>query len=108
MKGFSRKERYIADEGETTVTLENNAALKALKSVNLIELIVLSVALYNIYTVVLLIVTQFHLWRNKIPYIGDKYGYTGTASPLLALYSSLKEGKIKRGDYIEHWSVVTN
>lgn len=50
----------------------------------------------------------FGVEPEKIPYVGDRYGYTGTTSPLLALHSSLKEGKVKRGDYIGLWSVGTN
>lgn len=38
-------------------------------------------------------------------YIGDKYGYTGTSSPFIALYEGLKSGKIKKGDTVCLWSV---
>lgn len=43
-----------------------------------------------------------------VPYIGDKYGYTGVTSPFLALYEDLKEGKIQQGDLINMWTVGTN
>lgn len=46
--------------------------------------------------------------QDKIPYIGDKYGYTGTTSPFLALYESVKANKVRRGDYIVLWSVGIN
>ncbi|EKQ51681.1 MULTISPECIES: 3-oxoacyl-[acyl-carrier-protein] synthase III C-terminal domain-containing protein [unclassified Clostridium] len=43
--------------------------------------------------------------EDKSIYIGDKYGYTGTTSPLIALYESIKKGTIKRGDYIIFWTI---
>ena len=30
----------------------------------------------------------------------DKYGYTGTSSPFVALYEAIKQGRVKRGDYV--------
>ncbi|WP_239618586.1 ketoacyl-ACP synthase III [Cohnella mopanensis] len=42
---------------------------------------------------------------DKVPYIGDRYGYTATNSPFVALYEALKEGKIARGDYLVFWTV---
>lgn len=42
---------------------------------------------------------------DKFIYIGDKYGYTGTTSPYVALYEGIKTGRIKRGDIISLWSV---
>lgn len=42
--------------------------------------------------------------EDKSIYVGDKYGYTGTTSPFIALYESIKEGKVKRGDYIVIWT----
>ncbi|MDF2880055.1 MAG: 3-oxoacyl-ACP synthase [Clostridiaceae bacterium] len=42
---------------------------------------------------------------DKFIYIGDKYGYTGTSSPFIALYEGIKSGQIKRGDMICLWSV---
>lgn len=46
--------------------------------------------------------------QSKVPYVGNRYGYTGTTSPFLVLYESIKEGKVKRGDYIGLWSIGTN
>ncbi len=43
--------------------------------------------------------------EDKSIYIGDKYGYTGTSSPFIALYESIKQGKVKRGDYIVFWTI---
>lgn len=42
--------------------------------------------------------------EEKSIYIGDKYGYTGTSSPFIALYESIKQGKVKRGDYVMFWT----
>lgn len=42
---------------------------------------------------------------QQMIYVGDKYGYTGTTSPLLALYEGVKEGRIKRGDTVLFWTV---
>lgn len=42
---------------------------------------------------------------NKAIYIGDRYGYTASNSPLLALYEALKQGKVARGDYLVFWTV---
>lgn len=46
--------------------------------------------------------------KSKAPYVGNKYGYTGTSSPFLALYESIKSGRVKRGDYVGLWSVGVN
>ena len=47
------------------------------------------------------------LSKEKAIYIGDKYGYTGVSSPFVAFYEAIKEGKIKRGDYVLFWSIAT-
>jgi len=52
-----------------------------------------------------LVSDRLELPMSKIPYIGDKYGYTATNSPFLALYDEIKAGKIKRGDYLLFWTV---
>ena len=36
-------------------------------------------------------------------FIADKYGYTGTSSPFLALYESIQDGRVKRGDLVIIW-----
>lgn len=48
---------------------------------------------------------RFHLDIDKIVYVGDKYGYTGTTSPFLALYEGIQQGRIKRGDTVLFWTV---
>ncbi|MBW7474734.1 ketoacyl-ACP synthase III [Paenibacillus oenotherae] len=42
---------------------------------------------------------------DKAVYIGDKYGYTASNSPFLALYEAVSQGKIARGDYLVFWTV---
>ena len=53
-------------------------------------------------------IEAFGVDDSKVPYIGDRYGYTGTSSPFLVLHEMIKEGKINRGDYVAFWSVGTN
>lgn len=43
--------------------------------------------------------------KEKDIYIGDKYGYTGASSPLLAFYEGVKSKKIKRGDVVLIWTI---
>ena len=38
--------------------------------------------------------------ESKCIYVGDKYGYTGTSSPLFSLNQGLKDGRIKKGDLV--------
>lgn len=42
--------------------------------------------------------------QSKVPFYGDKYGYTGCSSPFIVLYESIKGGKVKRGDYVFIWT----
>lgn len=42
---------------------------------------------------------------EKTTTVGEKYGYTGCASPFFALYDSINDGKVKQGDYIVLFSV---
>lgn len=48
---------------------------------------------------------RFDIPFEKIIYVGDKFGYTGTTSPFVALHEGIKEGRIKRGDTILFWTV---
>lgn len=43
--------------------------------------------------------------ETKCPYVGAKYGYTLSSSPIMALESWIEMDKIKRGDYILLWTV---
>lgn len=38
--------------------------------------------------------------KEKVIYIGDQYGYTGTSSPFIAINEGLKDGRIKKGDLV--------
>ncbi|QFK73313.1 hypothetical protein F7984_12755 [Pradoshia sp. D12] len=42
---------------------------------------------------------------QKVIYIGDQYGYTGSSSPFLAFHEGIQDGRIKRGDYVMFWTV---
>jgi 3-oxoacyl-[acyl-carrier-protein] synthase III len=42
---------------------------------------------------------------EKVVYVGDEFGYTGTSSPFIALYRGIERGQIKKGDYVFFWSV---
>lgn len=37
--------------------------------------------------------------------VGNEFGYTGTTSPLLALYTAIEDGRVKRGDKVLLWTV---
>jgi len=52
-----------------------------------------------------LVAERLGIDEQKVTYIGDKYGYTATNSPFVALYEALKAGKISRGDYLVFWTV---
>jgi 3-oxoacyl-[acyl-carrier-protein] synthase-3 len=45
--------------------------------------------------------------QKKFVYVGDKFGYTGTSSPLVALNYAIETGQVKRGDDIIFWSIGT-
>lgn len=47
----------------------------------------------------------FEVSEQRMPYIGDKFGYTGTSSPFLVLDQCLHAGKVKRGDSLVLWSI---
>ena len=46
-------------------------------------------------------------YEEKIPYVGDVYGYTGATSPILALHHMLQQGTIKTGSIAIFASVGT-
>lgn len=46
-----------------------------------------------------------NIGEEKSLYIGDEYGYTGTSSPFIVLYESMKRGLVKKGDYVVIWTV---
>ncbi|MBU5591872.1 3-oxoacyl-ACP synthase III family protein [Clostridium sp. MSJ-4] len=51
---------------------------------------------------------KFGVDRDKFIYVGNKYGYTGTSSPFIALYEGIENGQIKRGDNVAFWSIGGN
>ncbi|WP_019156730.1 ketoacyl-ACP synthase III [Robertmurraya massiliosenegalensis] len=48
---------------------------------------------------------HYQLDEDKFMYIGDRFGYTGTTSPLLAFYDGIEKGRINRGDHILFWTI---
>lgn len=48
---------------------------------------------------------RFDIADEKMIYVGDKYGYTGTSSPFIALYEGIETGSIKRGDTVLFWTI---
>ncbi|NLY79084.1 MAG: ketoacyl-ACP synthase III [Lysinibacillus sp.] len=48
---------------------------------------------------------RFNLPEEKIAYVGDKYGYTGTSSPFVSLYEGIQSNRIQRGDIVLFWTI---
>ena len=48
---------------------------------------------------------RFGIDGEKVIYIGNKYGYTGTTSPFISFYEGVQQNKIKRGDTVLFWTV---
>lgn len=53
------------------------------------------------------IASLLKIGMEKIEFIGDRYGYTGTTSPFLALHHAIEKKSIRRGDPIIFWSIGT-
>lgn len=54
---------------------------------------------------ILTIQEHYQLKDSQIMYAGDKYGYTGTTSPLMAFYEGINTGRIHRGDTVLFWTI---
>jgi len=48
---------------------------------------------------------HYGLKDQQLMYIGDRFGYTGTSSPFIALHEGIEDGKIKRGDLVLFWTI---
>lgn len=48
---------------------------------------------------------NYNIPDEKVVYVGDEYGYTGTSSPFIALYEGVESGRIKRGDLLLFWTI---
>lgn len=48
---------------------------------------------------------HYQLTNEQIMYAGDRFGYTGTTSPLVALHEGIQKGHINRGDTVLLWTV---
>ncbi len=42
---------------------------------------------------------------EQITYVGDRFGYTGTSSPFIALHEAVETGQVRRGDHVLFWTV---
>ena len=42
---------------------------------------------------------------EQISYVGDRFGYTGTSSPFIALHETIESEDIHRGDHVLFWTV---
>ncbi|SES76486.1 3-oxoacyl-[acyl-carrier-protein] synthase-3 [Salinibacillus kushneri] len=80
----------------STLLERNNLNAKDIKAYCLSQF-----ALSNI----LKIQDHFNLDDEQIVYVGDRFGYTGTSSPFIALHQGIESGRIKRGDYVLFWTV---
>ncbi|QDY83278.1 ketoacyl-ACP synthase III [Paenibacillus polymyxa] len=54
---------------------------------------------------VLKIQDHLRLEDDQMIYVGDRYGYTGTSSPFIALSEGIESGRIRRGDYVLFWTI---
>ncbi|MRG87353.1 3-oxoacyl-[acyl-carrier-protein] synthase III C-terminal domain-containing protein [Salinibacillus xinjiangensis] len=54
---------------------------------------------------ILKIQDHYTLQDEQLIYVGDRFGYTGTSSPFIALYEGIETGRIQRGDYILFWTI---
>jgi len=48
---------------------------------------------------------NLQIMDEQITYVGDRFGYTGTSSPFIALNEAVESGQVQRGDYIVFWTV---
>lgn len=44
---------------------------------------------------------------DRVEFVGDRFGYTGTSSPFLALHHALQGGRVQKGDQVIFWSIGT-
>ncbi|KOS67620.1 3-oxoacyl-ACP synthase [Lysinibacillus contaminans] len=48
---------------------------------------------------------HFGVEEERVVFVSDEFGYTGTTSPLLAFYKAVEDGRIQRGDKVLLWTV---
>lgn len=101
-----RKMDWLPFDGDSSVEPSYKAMVKVLEESNTsIQDISLFAASQFGVSNINLMVDLCKIDKEKMPYIGDKYGYTATTSPMLALYETLQNGKIARGGLIMFWGV---
>ncbi|WP_112180036.1 ketoacyl-ACP synthase III [Paraliobacillus zengyii] len=54
---------------------------------------------------ILKIQNKFALDQKQLIYVGDRFGYTGTSSPFIALHEAVETGVVTRGDYVVFWTI---
>ncbi|WP_117170768.1 ketoacyl-ACP synthase III [Paraliobacillus sediminis] len=54
---------------------------------------------------ILKIKNEFTLEQKQLIYVGDRFGYTGTSSPFIALHEAVETGVVTRGDYVVFWTI---
>ncbi|MBD7912168.1 3-oxoacyl-[acyl-carrier-protein] synthase III C-terminal domain-containing protein [Clostridium cibarium] len=59
------------------------------------------------YSNIVKIRETMNIGESRSLYIGDTYGYTGTSSPFIVLYESIKNNKVKPGDYVMFWTIAS-
>jgi 3-oxoacyl-[acyl-carrier-protein] synthase III len=79
-----------------TVLTRNNLSMEDINAFCLSQF-----SLSNIKT----IQEHYNLEDSQIMYVGDRFGYTGTSSPFIALHEGIESGRIKRGDTILFWTI---
>lgn len=49
---------------------------------------------------------RLELTDEQVVYVGDRFGYTGTSSPIIALHEGVESGQINRNDYVVFWTIA--
>ncbi|MBP1737486.1 MAG: 3-oxoacyl-ACP synthase [Oscillospiraceae bacterium] len=95
-KPFENTSLVSASENMKSLLAENNLKVEDVKMFCLSQY-----ALCNVESLRSLL----EINESKSIFIGDQYGYTGTSSPFIALYESIKSGIVQKGDYVMFWTI---
>lgn len=116
-KGLSNlyREEYTAKDAQvafvpfdTTVSIESAVnSIRILLERNGLDKERIGTFLFSQFSIgnIKTVAEQLGIDESKTVYVGDKYGYTASTSPFVALYEAVQEGKIARGDYLLFWTV---
>jgi 3-oxoacyl-[acyl-carrier-protein] synthase-3 len=80
----------------TSLLQRNNKSIDKIK-----KFFISQVSLENIQY----LANELNVDIEKFEFIGDRYGYTGTSSPFVALHYAIKQNEIQCGDDIVFWTV---